>query len=500
MKIIISFLLFTCLTQQAQAQIQWQHCYGGTARDYCYAIRQTFDSGYILAGYATSNNDDVHGNHGSADFWVVKITAMGDTQWEKCYGGSSAEEAYDIRQTSDSGYVVVGATISNDGDVSGNHGGEDVWVIKISSSGALQWQKCLGGSNDDWAYSVGQTSDGGYIVAGGTTSNDGDVSGNHGGGDVWVIKLTDIGSIVWARCYGGSSGDGAGSVQQTYDGGYLVGAGTNSGDGDVTGYHGGGDFWVVKLAANNSIEWEKSLGSSGGEVGSVAIQTNDSGYIVGGQSWSGGEDVTGYIGLGPSGGDGWVVKLSNIGAIQWSRCVYVSGGDCIRALQQTADGGYIFAGNEVPYIGDAYGIFGKLFNTGAIDWVDTFGVGTAFNSVASNNNGTGIAAGYATANNGVVTGNLGVGNYWVASFGWSTQVEDVLMNSNLIISPSPTNRYINITAQNVINNISVTNMIGQLVFTAVYEIDKVQLNVSELPPGMYFIKINNTETRRFIKE
>ncbi len=170
LKTLISILLLSCLTKQTSAQIEWQHCYGGTNYEECNAIRATFDGGYILAGYTQSNNDDVSGNHGEADFWVVKITATGAMEWQKCYGGGVWEEAYDIRQTADSGYVVVGVTSSGttttDGDVSGNHGGEDMWVIKITSDGTLKWQKSLGTSGTDIAFCVGQTNDGGYIVAG----------------------------------------------------------------------------------------------------------------------------------------------------------------------------------------------------------------------------------------------------------------------------------------------------------------------------------------------
>ena len=131
------------------------------------------------------------GNHGDgdADFWVVKLSSTGSLQWQKCLGGSRDDSAHSIQQTSDGGYIVAGFTDSNDGDVSGNHGGWDVWVVKLNSTGSLQWQKCLGGSDFDYAYSIQQTSDGGYIVAGGTYSNDGDVSGNHGDMDFWVVKL-----------------------------------------------------------------------------------------------------------------------------------------------------------------------------------------------------------------------------------------------------------------------------------------------------------------------
>ncbi len=512
MKTIISFLLLICLMQHAQAQIQWQHCYGGTTDEMCFAIRQTFDSGNILAGYALSSNDDVSGNHGSADFWVVKITATGAIEWQKCYGGSGDEEAFDVRQTTDSGYIVVGYTYSNDGDASENHGNGDMWVIKISSSGALQWQKCLGGSGGDGASSVRQTDDGGYIIAGTTTSDDEDVSGNHGGGDIWVVKLTDTGSITWAKCYGGKNLDEPTSVQQTFDGGYIVGGITRSHDFDVTGYHGGsyGDIWVLKLSPSGSIQWEKCLGGSKDEFGGITIQTNDGGYIVAGQTSSDDGDVTCYTTGAYCDGHGWVVKLTNSGSIQWNTCVSITGGDCVKAIEQTTDGGYIIAGYLCMtdgYSGSYFdALFGKLTNTGGIDWVDRFGANepyslTKLTSVAPTSGGTGIAAGYTVANDGAVSGNHGGNDYWVVKFGLHTGVANIEQIKAVIIAPNPVNEYVGITAPDVITSIVVTNMMGQTVYSNnKLGVVTFELDIHDWMNGMYFIKVNGRETGKFVKE
>ena len=136
-----------------------------------------------MAGYTFSNDGDVSGNHGAYDYWVVKLNSSGDILWQICLGGTNVDVAYSIQQTSDGGFIVAGYTCSNEGDVSGNHGNSDYWVVKLNSSGTIEWQKCLGGTDGDYAYSIQQTSDGGFIVAGLTGSNDGDVSGNHGGSD-----------------------------------------------------------------------------------------------------------------------------------------------------------------------------------------------------------------------------------------------------------------------------------------------------------------------------
>jgi len=175
--------------------ILWQKCLGGTDYEDANSIQQTSDGGFIVAGGISSNDGDVSGNHGETDYWIVKLDGLGAIQWQKCLGGTDGEYALSIQQTSDQGFITAGYTNSNNGNVSGNHGTNDSWVVKLDGSGVIQWQKCLGGTNNDVAYSIQQTSDDGFIVAGYTNSIDGDVTGNHGGDDSWVVKLSGTDGI-----------------------------------------------------------------------------------------------------------------------------------------------------------------------------------------------------------------------------------------------------------------------------------------------------------------
>jgi hypothetical protein len=291
----------------SSGDILWQKCLGGTYDDYARSIQQTSDTGFILAGYTFSNDGDVSGNHGFSDAWVVKLNSSGDIIWQKCFGGTNEDYAYSIQQTSDSGFIVAGYTFSNDGDVSGYHGYFDYWVVKLNSSGDIEWQKCLGGTYYDYAYSIQQTSNGGFIVAGSTNSNNGDVSGYHGYFDYWVVKLNSSGDIEWQKCLGGTNNDYANSIQQTSDGGFIVAGYTESNDGDVSGYHGGDyDAWVVKLNSSGDILWQKCLGGTIDDRAYSIQQTSDGGFIVAGFTVSNDGDVSGNHGAS----DAWVVKLN----------------------------------------------------------------------------------------------------------------------------------------------------------------------------------------------
>jgi hypothetical protein len=288
--------------------IQWQKSLGGTNIDQGGFIRQTSDSGYIVSCWTYSNDGDVSGNHGNRDYWVVKLTTSGSIQWQKCYGGSGDDYASNVLQTSDGGYIAGGTSSSNDGQVTGNHGAQDCWILKLDSAGNILWQKSFGGSNTDQNQSMRPTADGGCIAAGYSMSTDGDVSGNHGGRDGWVLKVDSTGGLQWQKCLGGSAVDQFNDIVILSNGKYVMGGRTYSADGDVTGYHGGIDYWIVELDASGNLDWQKCLGGTNADGGTVVNQTNDGGLIVSGDSKSNDGDVTGNHG----GSDFWVAKLSNV--------------------------------------------------------------------------------------------------------------------------------------------------------------------------------------------
>ena len=336
-------------TTQDEITLNWQKTYGGSSWDWPFSIQQTTDEGYVFAGGSNSNDGDVQGNMGGYDYWIVKLTSSGEINWQKSLGGSSLEYATHIKQTTDGGYIIAGRSNSNDGDVSGNHGSSDYWIVKINSSGEIEWQKSLGGSSQDWAYSVSKSTDLGYNIAGTSESTDEDVSGNHGAEDCWIVKLTPAGEIEWQKSLGGSGDDRAWLITNTADEGYIIAGWSDSNDGDVSGNHGDYDYWIVKLSSAGETEWQKSLGGSALDKAWSVQQTIDEGYIIVGQSSSNDGDVSGNHGDTT---DYWIVKLSSSGEIEWQRSFGGYDFDAAYSIQHTSDGGYIIGGETLSGDGD----------------------------------------------------------------------------------------------------------------------------------------------------
>jgi hypothetical protein len=322
----------------------WRREIGGAGLDVATAIEQTSDLGYIVAGYTNSSNSgDVGITNGGFDYWIVKLTIAGDLEWQKSYGGSANELLRSIHQTTDGGYIVSGSTRSVDGDVAGGHGSDDMWILKLNASGDLIWQRALGGSGSDLgADAIRQTSDGGYIVAGNAGSSDGDLAATLLEGNIWVIKLTASGSIEWQKTYGALYGAlRAYGICLTADDGYAVLGVTWSPTGNATGNHGLTDYWVLKLNYTGAMLWQQSFGGSSLDEAHDILEDTDGGLVVTGWSTSFDGDVTQNHG-GPD--DFWVVKLSATGSLLWQKTLGGNLGEQAYSVCLTAAGDYLVAG------------------------------------------------------------------------------------------------------------------------------------------------------------
>jgi hypothetical protein len=240
----------------------WDSTYGGRQEDCGNSVRQTADGGYVIVGYTASSGA------GSSDVWLIKTDARGRRVWDRTFGGPDADDGYSVEQTTDGGYVVAGWTASY------GAGSHDVWLIKTDASGKEAWNKSFGNLGLDESYSVRQTTDGGYIVAGTATPPDA------GSRDVWLIRTDKAGKKVWSETFGGVHDDAGNSVLQTRDGGYVVTGFTYS-------YGAGGaDVWLLKVDASGKKVWDRTFGGTRDDDGYSVEPTSDGGLVIAGYTTS----------------------------------------------------------------------------------------------------------------------------------------------------------------------------------------------------------------------
>lgn len=409
----------------AQApDIEWQKSLGGSGWDEAFCIIQTFDSCYVVAGKRGSIDGDAASCGPLGGVWVMKLSQGGEILWSACYGGSGPDGAQSLIQTNDGGYIIAGYTNSTDGDITYNHGGSDSWIIKIDNIGNLEWQKTYGGSNFERANCIVQTQDGGYVFCSESGSTDGDVTGHHGEAgpdDYWVVKINFEGEIEWQKSLGGTDDDNAESIIITDDGGILVAGYSFSVNGDVTGNHGYTDYWIIKLNADGSIQWEKSYGGSDEDDAFSVVSTFDNGFLL---TAGGTLSDDGDVSLKHSGiwGDYWIVQIDSLGELVWQKCLGGTGADQANSIQLTADSMFIICGTTNSNDFDVTETFGevdfwivKINAEGIIQWQKTYGGSDYDNpqSIIETLDGGYIAAGWSRSVDGDVTGNHGNYDYWI---------------------------------------------------------------------------------------
>ena len=496
MKYLFFFLLFlSSTTLYAQPLIDWQKSYGGLGEDKIAATHVNPDGSIVLVGTTTSSTGDVVGQHGNSDMWVLKTDASGLMLWQKTLGGTGADGATDVKGTGDGGYIVVGFSTTADGDVSGNLGLKDMWVVKLDANGTKVWDKNYGKSKNDIAHAVAVSPDGGFVVGGGMTDpvyNDLDFT---------VVKFADNGDIVWIKFWGAETDEEAHSITISNDGQYIVGGYMCYDDTTLGGCQYAVSEWIMKIDINGNRIWVKDFDNShAGRYYKInhIITTSDGGLIyVGSASYR--QFTNNY--------DIIIQKMSATGLPLWSNQIGGTGADYGHKIRATSDGGYLVIGQSFSVdgnatqnngFGDAWLI--KLRSDGSIKWQKNFG-GTGADAgmdIRVVSNGDYLVVGNAQSNDGDVTTNKGGTDFWLFRTKDNPAVENEVENlpehSGLKVFPNPFQQTLNIQTENTVPfDITIFNVLGQEVYRAKNILQSITWKPNGLPGGIYFYQLKQKQ-------
>jgi hypothetical protein len=318
----------------------WDKTFGGKGEERGYCVQETIDGGYIISGFTNSFGA------GRFDIWLIKTDSMGNKLWDKTFGGKDDDFGYSVQETMDGGYIIAGSTRSY------GKGGFDIWLIKTDSMGNKLWDKTLGGSGYDFSYSVQETIDGDYVIAGSTASY------GAGGFDIWLIKTDSAGNKLWDKTFGGKGEERGYCFQETIEGDYVIVGSTNSFGA------GGYDVWLVKTDYLGNEDWDITFGEAKNDFGYFVQETIDGGYIIAGSTTS----------HGAGGADIWLVKVGYEGDVIWNSKIGGVEDDVAFSVQPTSDGGYILAGWTSSFgAGNSDAWLVKTNSAGGEVWNATFG-------------------------------------------------------------------------------------------------------------------------------
>jgi len=504
----LSLLILPCfiyISVNAQAVLSWQKTYGGTGHEYIYQTIPTADGGFAFVGYSESIDGDVPSNQGGEDLWVAKANASGTLEWSYTFGGSNTDNGFDLVQTADGGFFVAGWTDSGDGDVTGHHGtsGSDFWVLRLSASGALLGNKCYGGTSDDDAAAIAFSQDGKLYVAGTTYSYDNDVSGNHGTymSDLWVIKIDTSLNLLAQKCVGGTEYEEAMDMVCTADNGCAITGRSYSTDGDITGYHDGSDLVLAKLSAAFAVEWAKCFGGTETEEGNAIVQNADQSFtVLGYTSTHNNGDVTGHHGAQGS-DDFWLVKVNTDGSLSWAKCYGGSGDDQADGLTASVAGGYAMCGLTNSTDGDVSGFHTAAWDpdiwVARVDAIGTFqwqrccggsGQDESFRVYEESSN-LFVVTGFTYSPDYDVTNWKGDADGWILKVTGSAGLHDVQTNDEIAVMPNPANEFLYFE-EGTVDYIRISDLTGALLLETQNPSGN-NISLNSLSTGLYLLELRN---------
>ncbi len=530
------------LSTMAQAgSLQWAKCFGGSGNDSARSVANTTDGGFYVAGVTYSNDGNVTGNHNPSgnfsDVWVIKVSATGSLVWQKAFGGTHTDQANSICATTDGGAVIAGWTNSNDGDVSGLHGAAggaaDFWVIKIDNSGSIQWQKTLGGSKNDYAQSIKQTRDGGYIVAGNTYSNDSDVAGNHDNtgatADAWIVKLNSSGTIQWQKNFGGTKQDDARCVIQTSDDDFVVVGDSYSTDGDVSRGSfipatANPDYWALKVDSVGALVWEGCMGGTNGSEAYSVVQTSTGTYFMQGYTQANDYNVSGNFGGSSGTADNWLINMTG-GNMNWQNTYGGTKNEFGRSIIILRNGHMVTTGasnsNNPGTVSGQHDASGNTFDLWTyevkssgyppVSWQNAFG-GTGndggYDLVETADSNV-VEVGYTSSTDGNVTGNHGASDFWVVKVQTATGAQSTVgvdevpaAEDFLAIYPNPAHGYTTICVNDnlVGTTLELTNAVGRTISRQQITSNRFQLQTVGLAKGIYLVRVAESMVKKLVVE
>lgn len=342
--------MLTLISQAYSQDILWEKSYGGKQADFLFDVIPTPDYGFILAGSSVSqkSGNKTEGNRGDLDYWVWKMDEKGDLDWQKTLGGAGQDKLRAIVLTNEGGFLLAGSSESEEGldKKDKSRGNADFWVIKLNAKGEEEWQKTIGGSGQDELTCVLRTRDGGYILGGSSSSEQSGekTTPNYGGMDYWVLKINREGKIVWQQSFGGEYNDELRSITETKDGGYLLAGSSNSTDmgTKIRKNIGQSDYWVIRLDKDGNEQWQKVIGGKGDDQLYVVQLTKDGNYLLAGNSNS--ESGDDKRSSNENGTDFWVLKMDDAQTILWQEIYNIGNVDILTSLIENDDSTILLGG------------------------------------------------------------------------------------------------------------------------------------------------------------
>ncbi len=398
--------------------IEWTKSIGGSNSDFGSQIIKSSTGQIWLLGNTDSNNGDISTNHGSTDIWLAKYDISGRLICQFSFGGSGIDDATAIVECNGK-FIIAGYTSSSNGDVTYNRGGFDAWVVCVDTLGTIQWQRTFGGSRSDLAYSICNSANGGFLVSGGSFSFDNDLPLNKGNEDAWVFKIDVAGNLVWSYSFGGTDLDVLYSIAEDSQGNIYCSGTTNSTDGDITTNYGNYDWLLLKLNSSGNLIFSRTFGGSSYDASTTMIINNNQNIIIGGYSRSNNHDLSMNIG----GTDCWILEVDTLGAILRSKQFGGTQSENVFDIKQSTDGGYLLACGSTSNDFDVASNFGgediwilKTDGSFNIEWKKSYGGGNNDRpaSIIELNTGQYLFVGYSYSNNFMVSNNHGNSDIWMA--------------------------------------------------------------------------------------